>query len=210
MKIPLIKPRLFVTVKEPGGKITLDTEMPCHSYTWNFYMGIVGQLFSSTKAITYGTHLIDTTGTNREDTSVGASIYSSLSYDLAAVGDDTVGLVVGKGTSPWALMNFALADQITNGIGSGKLNYGQQVAATKSDSGADRKVTTMRSFYNNSPSVAITVYEVAKYVSMYAGNAYRQCMIFRDLLDTPIVVPKGGGELQVKIESTLTYPTTIS
>jgi hypothetical protein len=210
MKIPLIKPRLFVTVKEPGGKISLDTELPCHSYTWNFYMGIIGQLFGAAKLITYGTHLIDITGTNKEDSTTPANIFMGLSYDLAAVGDDSVGLVVGKGTSPWALGNFALSDQITNGIGSGKLNYGQQVAATKSDAGADRTVTSMRSFYNNSPSVAITVYEVAKYVSMYAGGTYRECMIFRDLLDTPIVVPTGGGELQVKLQSTLTYPTTIS
>lgn len=210
MKIPLIKPRLFVTVKEPGGKISLDTELPCHSYTWNFYMGIIGQLFGVGKLITYGTHLIDTTGTNREDSTTPANVFSSLSYDLATVGDNDVGLVVGKGTSPWALQNFVLADQIMNGIGAGLLSYGQQAAATVATAGTDRTVTSTRSFYNNSPSVAITVYEVAKYVSMYAAGAFRQCMIFRDLLDTPIVVPTGGGELQVRLQSTLTYPETIS
>ena len=210
MKIPLPTPRLFVTVKEPGGKIVLDTEMPCHSYTWNFYMGLFGQLFGVVKSISHGIYFLDLTGTQREDATSMVSIYAALANALAAVGDSSVGLVVGKGTAPWALQNHTLADQILNGIGAGLLSYGQQAVTAVSTVGADRKITMTRSFYNNSPSAAITVYEVAQYVEMYAGGTFRDCMIFRDLLDTPIVVPTGGGELQVKLETTLTYPSTIS
>ena len=210
MKIPLPIPRLFVTVKEPGGKIVLDTELPCHSYTWNFYMGLFGQLFGVVKSISDGIYFLDLTGVQRQDASSMVSIYAALSNALAAVGGSSVGLVVGKGTAPWALQNHTLADQILNGIGAGLLSYGQQAVTAVSTAGADRKVTMIRSFYNNSPSAAITVYEVAQYVDMYAGGTYRVCMIFRDLLDTPIVVPTGGGELQVKLETTLTYPSTIS
>ena len=212
MKIPLLKPRLFIKLKDANRRVLRDEELPCHSYVNNFYMHIISQMFGAYGPSGDSLTVYNTAGTARNNTTLVYRMGSDVAKWEPGVSNSDFGILVGTSLTGWAITNFKLGAQLTEGIGAGHLHHGAQSVPTISTLAAVRTVSRNRSFWNNSPLADITVNEIGMYIYTYmeatSGNEYM--MFFRDVLASPITVPMNGGELQVTIASSLTYPETIS
>jgi len=120
---------------------------------------------------------------------------------------DTYGIVVGSGTAPFNLNNFALATKIAHGTGAGQLDYD---AMSLDDLGLDTSVSPpvyrirlMRGFKNLTSS-SITINEVG----IIARNYWKSekgalndvtFLIARDVLPTSYTVPAGGSATVVVV-----------
>jgi len=118
----------------------------------------------------------------------------------AGAGVDSYGIVVGSGTTPFNLNNYALATKIAHGTGSGQLSYD---GMSLDDLGLDTSVSPpvyrvrlMRGFKNLTSS-SITIAEVGVIARNYwkDGGGVRNDVTFliaRDVLPTTYTVPAGG------------------
>ena len=120
---------------------------------------------------------------------------------------DTYGIVVGSGTAPFNLNNYALATKIAHGTGAGQLDYD---AMSLDDLGLDTSVSPpvyrirlMRGFKNLTSS-SITINEVG----IIARNYWKSekgalndvtFLIARDVLPTSYTVPAGGSATVVVV-----------
>jgi hypothetical protein len=114
---------------------------------------------------------------------------------LAPSGNDSYGIIVGSGTTPFSMNQYALASKIPHGTGSGQLSYGP---SSFDDFGVDTSVSPpvyrfrlVRSFSNASTS-NVTINEVGLAVSQTVGNTSYYYLIARDVLPTSYTVPVGG------------------
>lgn len=82
---------------------------------------------------------------------------------IAGAGTISYGIVVGSGTNPVAITDYALQTLITHGTGSGQLTYGTCTVGLPVTSGTSRQIAVSRSFTNASGS-DVTVNEVGLYV----------------------------------------------
>jgi len=118
----------------------------------------------------------------------------------AGAGVDSYGIVVGSGTTPFNLNNYALATKIAHGTGAGQLNYD---VMSLDDLGLDTSVSPpvyrvrlMRGFKNlTSSTITITeVSVIARAYWKYTGGVVNNVLflIARDVLPTSYTVPAGG------------------
>jgi hypothetical protein len=113
---------------------------------------------------------------------------------------DSYGIVVGSGTAPFNLNNYALATKIAHGTGAGQLDYD---AMSLDDLGLDTSVSPpvyrvrlLRGFKNLTTS-PITIAEVGVIARNYwkrSGGVLNDVtfLIARDVLPTNYTVPAGG------------------
>jgi hypothetical protein len=106
--------------------------------------------------------------------------------------DDTYGIVVGSGSTPVSPTDYRLASKISNGTGTGQLDYEPQTV-TSSYSDTSSYFEIARSFINRSGGDVI-VREVGLIARNYwkdVGVVYVDVkfLIARDVLPNPILIP---------------------
>jgi hypothetical protein len=113
---------------------------------------------------------------------------------MAGDNDSSFGIVVGTGTTPVSLVQYALASQIPHGTGTGQLDYNPSSGEIL---GLDTRVSPpvyrfriLRTFTNSSGG-SITINEVGL-IAYHRVSAIFTFMIARDVLPQPYVVPNGG------------------
>lgn len=121
-------------------------------------------------------NLTDTGGTERTLVNHAENLRSD-----AAITVDTKGIVVGKGTTAIAVTDYALADKIADGSGSGQLLYQAQTFSERSVSDPNVSFTIQRDFLNSS-GATITVYEIGLESYGRDATAYRAFLTIRDLI----------------------------
>lgn len=185
---------LFVSVQvwDRDGNVVQSLREPSRSLVKPFLAILLAQMIATagSNPNLSGTHN-DTGGTAR--TLHGAIGTNQLAYGaVGAVNDDTLGIVIGTGTTAVDITDTALATKIAEGTGSGQMTHQAQTYdgdITISD--PDATFETNRDFNNNS-GAQITVAETGVYcLAQAAGSARKFCMV-RDV-PTSVDVPDGGG-----------------
>ncbi len=117
----------------------------------------------------------------------------------AALNIDTAGVVVGSGSTPPNISDYALGTRIAHGTGSGQLQYGAVTFGAPASDSTTSQFTVTRNFANASGS-SVTVNEIGLYVTQYSHVQYPAhgqwpftvvCMILRDVISGGIAVPNG-------------------
>ena len=139
--------------------------------------------------------------TKQDGTTTTLGYGDSISYLSvnAAAGDDSHGILVGSGTTPYSPNDYALANKIPHGTGDGQLYYGSTVVTDIVDDGTSLSFKIVRTF-SNEGSVNVTVNEVG--LAVYA-NGYN-ILVARDVLSSSISVP-AGSSLVIRYIVKLTY-----
>ena len=106
---------------------------------------------------------------------------------IASSGSVSRGIVVGTGTTPVAIDDYALESQIAEGTGVDEMNHLTCTVATSIVAAPSCSFVVSRSIVNNS-AAEITVREAAIYT--YSG-IYNFCLI-RDVFGTPQTAPIDG------------------
>jgi len=103
------------------------------------------------------------------------------------------GIMCGTGDTPVAIDDYQLEALIANGSGAGQLqNVAMAIIGDVALDGSSAKFVVSRSPLNWSGG-DITVKEIGIYCAMYVPpSAYYMCAV-RDVLETPLLVPDGGG-----------------
>lgn len=108
-----------------------------------------------------------------------------------AAGDDTLGIIVGKGTDGAAttptIDDYKIEAIIPDGHAGNDLDYSETIIAAAAHDATTSQVTITRDFANNSGG-AVTVYEIALYVLGVTGKYF---MTIRDAIAGGIAVPDG-------------------
>lgn len=130
--------------------------------------------------------IVDITGTGR------GQDYGYQSFGAQGVaGDDNMGIVVGTGTTPVDIEDYAMVSQVAHGSGAGQLSYIAQVNTSPTVDATSSYFTLTRQFLNVSGG-DITIGEIGLYGYIDAvPTAYYGCFV-RDVLATPRLVPDGG------------------
>ena len=109
---------------------------------------------------------------------------------------DDFGIVIGTGSTPVTVSDYALENQIRQGTGPGQMDHLVCTVAASVVSDPDCDFLISRSFANNSGG-SITVRESGIYVWMERCvspfTSYARACVVRDVFSTPQVVPDGGG-----------------
>lgn len=123
---------------------------------------------------------------------------------LGPAGDDTLGLVIGTGSTAWDFEDYVLDTEIDNGSAGGEMDYAQSGLHSITNAVLTLKDTRIRDFNNNSGG-AITVEEVGEYIfcGWYSASSYN-IMLLRDLTGGDAVADQA--QYRVTLESTLVYP----
>ncbi len=180
--------KLLIEVKDTKtGKIELSRES--HSWT-KFFLWML-----------HCQHNYHNSTVTLNDTGGSARTISYNDIDIlrtnAAIGDATLGIVVGTGSGAEDIDDYQLGTRILHGITSGTLQYGIQGWTDPATSGSDAYFTLTRTFTNGSGG-DITVNEIG----IYAYNAtYIHC-IARDLT--------GGVLIANGSSKTVTYTLTVT
>lgn len=148
------------------GRLLSKTIQPAHSFLVAYADNLAA--INGARVLTVTT--LDITNTARNMTN------SPFSW-AATAGTDTIGLVVGTGTSANTTGTYKLDTKIANGSGAGQLQYGVSACVDPVTSGSNRQFTTARTWTNSSGG-AITVNEVGGYA--YPNSTFYYCGI-RDL-----------------------------
>lgn len=108
------------------------------------------------------------------------------------------GIVCGTGNTPVTVEDYQLEAQIGHGYGAGQFEYLDCLASEPSIVGTHCSFVVSRSFVNWS-GATITVREIGVYMMFHNSITYYMDGI-RDVLDTPLAIPYGGG---ISVEYTL-------
>jgi len=118
----------------------------------------------------------------------------------APQGDDTWGIIVGKGTSAPTPNDYVLEDKIPHGTTEGQLEYGETTINDINTKNNEVYFDIVRSF-NNPVDSEITVAEaglIARYAMGYYGlDQDIRFLIARDVLQNALTIP-GEGTLTIK------------
>lgn len=111
--------------------------------------------------------ILDITNTQRTGTSHAYNMNVG-----GAAGQTTLGIVLGTGTNPVTIGDYALQTLLAEGSGSGQLNYQAQATdTTPNTSGSTRSFVIKRQVINNS-GADITVNEIGLYCYAVATANY--------------------------------------
>jgi hypothetical protein len=121
---------------------------------------------------------------------------------VSAIGNTSIGIVVGTGSNAVTLTDHALQTLIAHGNGSGQLYYSANSVITPITSGGTRSFQIQRTFTNNSGS-DITINEIGLYMQfMNSGNGYCYFCIDRTL-NTKTLSNATTGTVTYKISITV-------
>ena len=147
---------LTLEVKDRNGKTVKKITKPLRSYVIAWLQLIECQIEIANVTIK------DYAGVN-QDTARGLMAIN------ASVGDDTLGMVVGTGTTPVTNLDWTMETLIAHGAGAGQLNYGVQSKVTTAEVGANIDFLLVRTFTNGSGNT-INVTEFGLVVSCDAHD----------------------------------------
>lgn len=108
------------------------------------------------------------TGNVQRDMNPSSASYICAHSSYGGAGDTLFGIVVGTGTAPVAISDYALGTKIAHGTGSGQLSYGATNISVPTTVGSTRKTTISRLLTNSSGST-INVTEVGIYAGAQAS-----------------------------------------
>jgi hypothetical protein len=186
--------------KDAKGKTIKYRRYRSDSFVGNFYKHIYNQLFKSTlyqnASVTQRSVNAYTDNSIKNVNGESANLYHALlNSQSASAGDDTLGIVVGSGSTAVTLNDYNLVSKIPHGTTAGRLSYGAMpstnitpINTTLSNSWY---YSITRSFSNQSTS-NVGIYEVgfiAYIFNGFAGNfVSEKFLITRDVLQTPIIL----------------------
>jgi hypothetical protein len=194
----MFKAWIEIEVKDKAtGEVVAFKRLPAKSWVGNM-VALLRSLFAGCylSAIT-GTFYGASTPADMKD--IGGAprgIYIIHGYQTgfgcyAAEGVDSVGIVLGTGTTPVGLGQYNLVSKIPHGDGSGQLHYYECVISDlTTDTAWSFKVERM---FDNLSGAAITVYEVGLFIFLPTGQAEESMiMLARDVVSGGISVPSPG------------------
>jgi len=208
LSAPLLKAFIEMEVRDKNGKIILRKEQEAHSWVRNFYNWLFTQAASVAGLTANGLGVTGLNGTlynnaycwRLEEVGVG------LAYNGGA-GVDSLGIVVGTGTTAESFESYAMTTKVANGEGSGQLSYSQS-SNQVSTVGTTKRCQWIR-YFNNNSGAAITVNEVGIYAKLfyndYSHYYLQDAMVCRDLVSPGVSIPNTG-QLKVTYTIELVYP----
>lgn len=176
---------IIVIVSLRNRKNGLITEFESHSYTRAF-LDILAAHFGESSVSTPDIANV------LQDTYPGG-----IGQGWMSIGSSTRGLLVGTDPTAYAMTDYSLGTQITDGTGSGQLEFGVNVINTPTTVGGTRRILVVREFTNNSGG-GVTVRETGC-VALCWPNDF---LIWRDAPVTH-VIPDGDS-------ATLTYNVSVT
>jgi len=222
--IPVFETWLGLKVIDHDGKVVEERKQRSHSFTRNYYnrifragaaknlsdatfgagslsMKSVGGTITST-ADARGFHY-----TANLDERSDSSSYTKAGL-LSTAGLTQKGIVVGTGVLAESFEHYAMATLITNGSGSGSLDYSQSELHSIAYNTTTKTLTdTLVRDMNNNSGATITVNEIGMKGLEFAVSSasYQHFMYIRDKLASGIAVPDSG-QLRVTYTISLVYP----
>lgn len=139
--------------------------------------------------------------TTKDTGGVDRALRSSAVVVISGAGDSSVGIVVGTGSTPVLVTQYALATQISHGTGAGQLSYGSTGYTDPATVGSSTSFKISRQFANSSGG-GIVIQEVGLYGQInFGGGAYYNFALDRTLLTVSVA---DGGSV------TITYTITVT
>jgi len=204
--------RIFIKteIRDRKGRIVKVQEFESKSFLLN-YAKLLGALFDhrSETVVRYDGGAYDVYGgipyTSWTDTTYGQVESIECYYKVNAPdNDDSYGILVGRGTTPISVEDYALADKIAHGVGAGLFDYEPcSVSAISYETypapGWSRIIIS-RSFINLSGAsidvneIGLGLHYYAKAISAGPTTRYSKeakFLLLRDLLPAPDTVPDG-------------------
>jgi len=213
-KLGIPVPMMFVTLeaRDKNGNLTGRYHDRSRTYNRNFWNSVFSFITATaTSSGTFGAGVLsikDTGGTTRTVNGDGGyAVGCGFLHLSAAIGDATIGNVVGTGSTAESFENNALVTKVAHGTGSGQISYGGQGSPVPSYNAGTKVWTTLQSrFFNNNSGGTIVIAETGMYPNItYGSNAQSPTMIERSLLGATVSV-LNGGQLTVTYTITLTFP----
>ena len=113
-------------------------------------------------------------------------------YSVGAVGDTSVGLLIGTGATVETISDTSMKTQILNGSGSGQLSYGASSVAPISVSSPSAEIVCTRTFSNSSGN-SITINEIG--IAMYDTTTSAGAKRFLGARDLQTLIVNNGNTL---------------
>ncbi|MBA7713761.1 hypothetical protein ES703_122771 [subsurface metagenome] len=169
-----------VEVRDKEGRVIQRVSAPSRSYVeqWNQLVNV--QASQANKTIK------DTGGVNR--TIIPHA--SNFGY-VSGIGDDYMGIVVGKGTTAVAIDDYALESQCVEGTGIDEFNHQATTLTLPAVVGPTSSFTARRILINNSGASISGIREIGAYMVGY-DTVVKFFLAFRDVLPSAVYVPHGG------------------
>lgn len=206
----LIKLELEIKVFDKNGKVIKKKRFKCKSFLLNFARFLHAVLAGTTDTV------VDTSGISRSVT--GVKDEGTINFDhylsefdvqffiaTGAEGDDSLGLVVGSGTTAVSPSDYALESQIPHGSADGQLyHYATTFVEPYSDA-EGLHFEIYRQFANHgSITVSISEAGIITYFRFYMkdgklGTLINQTayfLIIRDVFSAIDIPPAGGAEIR--------------
>lgn len=208
LSAPLLKAFIEMEVKDKSGKIIFKREQEAHSWVRNFYNWLFTQAACVAGLTANGLGVTGLNGTLYNNAYCWRleELDQGEGYNGGA-GVDSLGIVVGAGTTTESFESYALTTKIANGETSGKLSYSQSNSQV-STVGTTKRCQWIR-YFNNNSGAAITVNEVGIYAKIfyndYSHMYLQDAMVCRDLVDPGVSIPDTG-QLKVTYTIELVYP----
>ena len=183
-----IEALITLEVKDKKGKTVSKVTKPCKSFVIQFLQLLEVHLYPS-EAVT----ITDITGTPN------ASEEHATNFAMESpVGYDSLGILVGTGTTPVTNADYVMETLIAHGVGAGQLSYGATSKVTTAEVAPNVDLQLLRTFTNSSGST-INVTEIGIYGSQTTNTIL---MLHEIVALTPIL---NGQTLTV----TITLRTTV-
>lgn len=206
-----MKGYIEIVVRDKDGKIVKHGKHEMHSFLNNFLKALLGMLNATggtaldASGVIKSATVTDVTGSDitiyiewytGSANSGGGTVFGANAPD----NDDSYGIIVGSGTIPLALDQYALVSKIAHGTGTGQLDYG---VSSYTELGLDMGVSPpvyrfrlLRTF-TNLTGASININEVGIGVRNFWRAASGiskdvKFVIARDVLPTSYPVPAGG------------------
>lgn len=171
-----------VEVRDKEGRLVQQIEAPSRSYVEQ-YIRLIKIL-----ADRLGGTVKDTGGVDR---SVTYTTYN-LGCD-AAIGDSSMGIRIGKGSTAVTISDYALETALAEGVGADQVEHQAMVFTAAAVDGSTCSFTLSRVMVNNSGSDITGIREIGLYTMMHVTtNSPYRCMAFRDVLPGSFTIPDGG------------------
>ncbi|RLJ03010.1 MAG: hypothetical protein DRP11_01945 [Candidatus Aenigmatarchaeota archaeon] len=195
-----LKLELEIVVWDKNGKIIKRHRQEVKSWLKNFALFLKHQLHNENDVVvdTGGASATIICGLSECDLSYHSAGYGSLEFSAnAGDNDDSFGIIVGSGTATVSPDDYNLASKIPHGTGSGQLDYDTHTFESPTITNGTVKFSISRSFKNSSGG-DVNVNEVGLVIRSLSKAADKVCedvkfLIIRDVLDSTVTVPDGGG-----------------
>lgn len=189
--------RLYITIKKNGK--TIVRKRLSHSWTKNHWLQIFCACSGYPNTAADGLAMVDTGGVSRPTTTLQTFFQLALN---GGSGDDTQGIVIGRGVTVESFTDYNLEDLIAHGVGATQMSYALMVEPGFSGN----KTITWTRYFTNSSGGTIIVGEIGLISALYQdGSTNYDFLLARDVLVTPISV-LDTEVLQVNYTVSVTWP----